>query len=1083
MKVSAVGCFLPTLLLFSIFVLTNPTKEMSSMKYALTLPDSQIWVAHTDWLGNPAAEFGVSQREGGLDFSVPEPGCGMKWSRHFDAPIDTEKMPHLMVRYRAEGISAFGDYFLYLNGRVGDLQKEFYVIMPGDLADDGRWRTICANVPPAQMDWLAMQVQAKSPKAHIQVESIIFTSEKPEFSLVDVLEYKVSDLEDGLADGLNPGDMMFVDLASYCNGDSNEKLPLMGLTPQWFQHERISADGIPFQVVLKPPNLLSTTLNAVGQFTVPINSRASEIYLLLGAHYEGEEEPSIGSGKLTQVRHVERFVVEIKYIDGVKDFIFPARIGSQRHIIEATMGVYSVMPTRQAEVEEISIHDDMRQGEFYLAGLTLNTREGENLIFATRKTTEVALGPQRESQPTVAPDMPITIAGNVIKLDNGCLRSVMNIENGLAMTSLENRYTGAECLSSPTPLFAVKYDDRWIDSSEFQVTDIATEKDGKATILSMEYDAIGGRLTLSFNDANQLAFDLQLTNLSPVEIKLTPAFLTLENLFIIDVAQDSKLEACSTDQQWYCFPRRGTVINNIPISLNAPYSGSFPMQFIDVYHPSLGGVYVMKHDLTAEYKWFRLKKDAAISLQIDYLEKSLKPQESIVLPEAVIGVHAGDWHEALRAYREWVQSWYQPAAPRKPWFREIFNFRQQFMHFALPRKSGMFDDDTKEYHFRAVIDKDIDDFGGVDYWHIFDWAWSKEYGRCGDYNHWDQIGGAPAFRKAISEIQEMGIPVGLYIEGYLVDPQSNIGKTHGEEWQLLDQDGKPYSYFAPSYNICSAVPEWQEYLAATYARIQRETNANGFYVDEMGFADPGHFCYSPHHGHPTPEPPLRGQRDLLRRIRASLPPDVAVYTEECPTDVNSQYQDGAFTYAISSVSDDWSPTHLNLYRFAFPAFKTIEIITCDRPLGSDYQSVKRIFFNGEGIWIEGIAEDWFTPETRAFIAKMHQVFRAHLKAFTTLNPMPLVPTRVGDIYANEFPATHETVWTLYNARYSTVRGELFAVKHQEGAKYVDVWNEQSLNPRIFDGYAYLSLELGPKDVGCVAQLRAPFAQKNEAKPF
>jgi len=546
-------------------------------------------------------------------------------------------------------------------------------------------------------------------------------------------------------------------------------------------------------------------------------------------------------------------------------------------------------------------------------------------------------------------------------------------------------------------------------------------------------------------------------NLSGSEKKLAYAFLTLENLFI-------------SEDQWYCFPRCGTVINNIPISLNAPYSGSFPMQFIDVYHPQLGGVYVMKHDLTDEYKWFSLKKDVAISLRIDYMEKRLKPKGSIVLPEAVIGVHAGDWHEALRAYQEWVQSWYKPAAPRKQWFRDIFNFRQQFVYFALPRKSGMFDDDTKEYHFREVIEKDIADFGGVDYLHIFDWAWSKEYGRCGDYNHWEQIGGVKAFRRAISEIQEMGIPVGLYIEGYLVDPQSNIGKAHGEEWQLLNKDGEPYNYFAPSYNICSAVRGWQEYLAETYARVCRETNANGFYVDEMGFADPGHCCYSEHHGHSVPEPPLRGQRDLVRKIRQSLPPDVAVYTEECPTDVNSQYQDGAFTYAISSVSDDWSPTHLNLYRFAFPDFKTFEIITCDRPLGSDYQSVKRIFFNGEGIWIEGIAEDWFTPETRAFIAKMHRVFKSHLEAFRTLNPMPLVPTLVGDVYANEFPAPNETVWTLYNARYATARGELLAVKHREGDKYVDIWNEQTLNPRISDGYAHLSLELGPKDVGCVARL-------------
>ena len=613
-------------------------------------------------------------------------------------------------------------------------------------------------------------------------------------------------------------------------------------------------------------------------------------------------------------------------------------------------------------------------------------------------------------------------------------------------------------MNNPSPLFSLKLEDGWITSSNFQVSDVSVHE-GTVANISLEFGAVIAQLALSFNDAHQLGCILELTNTSHTQIKLTPSFLTLENILI----------GVSQDDQWYCYPRRGAVINNIPISFNEPYSGSFPMQFMDVYHPQLGGIYVMKHDLSDEYKWFKLEKNTTVSLKIDYMEKELKSGESILLPEVVIGTHPGDWHDALAAYRQWVKSWYQPLVPRKEWFREIFNFRQQFVYFALPKKSGMFDNDTKEYNFRKVIEKDIADFGGVDYLHIFDWGWSEKYGRCGDYNHWEQIGGVDAFRRAIEQVQGMGIPVGLYIEGYLVDPQSNIGKTHGEEWQLLGPDGKPYNYFAPSYNICSAVTAWQEYLSNTYARIWRETGANGFYIDEMGFADPGHFCYNPNHGHTVPEPPLRGQRDLVRKVREALPPDVAVYTEESPVDVNSQYQDGSFTYAISSVSDDWSPTHLNLYRFAFPDFKTFEIITCDRPLGSDYQNAKRIFFNGEGIWLEGIADDWFTPETRAFIAKMNSVIKTHVKAFISTNPTPLVPTLISDIYANEFPTENETVWTLYNARYSTVRGEVLAVPHKEGDNYYDAWNEQQLHPRIYQGRAYLHLELGPKDVGCVVQ--------------
>ncbi len=42
------------------------------------------------------------------------------------------------------------------------------------------------------------------------------------------------------------------------------------------------------------------------------------------------------------------------------------------------------------------------------------------------------------------------------------------------------------------------------------------------------------------------------------------------------------------------------------------------------------------------------------------MEKEIDPEESITLPEVVIGTHYGDWHEALVAYQKWVKSWYKP---------------------------------------------------------------------------------------------------------------------------------------------------------------------------------------------------------------------------------------------------------------------------------------------------------------------------------------------------------------------------------------------------------------------------------------
>ena len=68
-----------------------------------------------------------------------------------------------------------------------------------------------------------------------------------------------------------------------------------------------------------------------------------------------------------------------------------------------------------------------------------------------------------------------------------------------------------------------------------------------------------------------------------------------------------------------------------------------------------------------------------------------------------------------------------------------------------------------------------------------------------------------------------------------------------------------------------------------------------------------------------------------------LPPDIdtknlslvfggrARSAEESPVDMVTQYQDGSFTYAMSTAHRTTTRVPLNLTRFAIPGFKTIEI--------------------------------------------------------------------------------------------------------------------------------------------------------------
>jgi len=75
------------------------------------------------------------------------------------------------------------------------------------------------------------------------------------------------------------------------------------------------------------------------------------------------------------------------------------------------------------------------------------------------------------------------------------------------------------------------------------------------------------------------------------------------------------------------------------------------------------------------------------------------------------------------------------------------------------------------------------------------------------------------------------------------------------------------------------------------------------------------------------------------------------------------------------------------------------------------------------------------------------------------------------VFANRFPGDGRVLWTLYNARYQTVRGEVLAVPHRDGAVYEDAWQGRRLTPRVADGMAYLETELAPQGLGCLVQTR------------
>lgn len=444
----------------------------------------------------------------------------------------------------------------------------------------------------------------------------------------------------------------------------------------------------------------------------------------------------------------------------------------------------------------------------------------------------------------------------------------------------------------------------------------------------------------------------------------------------------------------------------------------------------------------------------------------------------VVAAIPGDWKDQFAAYRDWVKRWYHPLVPRQKWFQGVFSLK-----CAHPIGHADF---TSEV--RATREK----LGACDYVHLFGWALQPEFGHWGDYNHFHQFGtndadGKQRFLSVIQGVQQSGVPVGLYLDGYLVSPKSvQPPQAERETWAIRAADGKPGDYYDGCYSICPYVPEWRAALPRIYQRVAADLKPNGLYIDEFGRNLPGRDCWATNHGHAVPMGMSPGESRLTKQIRAALPTNVVVYSEFFPSDVASQFQEGAFSYLYPTAylgNEEWwenrripelrherfAPHYVNLHRFAFPDFKTFHIIYSTPEVNGTWFLLKYPFFNGEGQYHKGSVPGTCDEHALAFYRRTFQLQHKFKAAFTSADVEPLVRTAIPNLFANRFSAPRQTVWTLYNANYRTQRGHLITVPHQAGVKYREAWNDRPVTVRVREDWDELEFEIGPRAVGCLVR--------------
>ncbi len=505
-----------------------------------------------------------------------------------------------------------------------------------------------------------------------------------------------------------------------------------------------------------------------------------------------------------------------------------------------------------------------------------------------------------------------------------------------------------------------------------------------------------------------LDLSLEVTNTSDQDADVTLAFPSL-TIHVSSNSQDVS----------YLFPQGVATISSDDATLSAEYGPKFLLQFTDVFAPRAGcGAAVIIEDTSGLAKTFVLKKEMdSVTDRTEY-HIHLAAHQTYSAPPAAVVLHNGDWRPGFHAYQRWLSSWQNQNAPQPEWLQRSFYMRRDY---PIGGSGLLFDEANNRYTFNRLL-QDGRSFGGIDFIDISGWALSEAKGRVGDYPI--ELGGPADLRANIEQAKREHVPTGLYFEGYLVDTNSDVGREHGAQWQLIEKNGKGKVWpNSPEIFLCPHVSAWQTYLTDRVASVAKQTGAQAVYLDEFGCDN--WQCYAAGHGHPAGANMFGGQIGMAKRLRKVLDEEglkqTILYTE-CPqVDIAAPYVDGSFTYALPSSVPGAYGAKLNLWRFAFPHVRLWDMLSSGvEPHILSPEDFRFSFWHGDGVWLKGRSDTWYGQDVLDFLRWAHPLLLKHAAAFAG-EAEPLIDSPDPHILINQFRGGGEVVYTLFNNSYETRR--------------------------------------------------------------
>lgn len=1014
------------------------------------------------WFNQPSSGARTSKGRP-LHFIVEDTGKGMGWRARLARTVNVSETPYAVLRYRASGNvgPCFTIRLLGTGGTKDRPIKELNVVVSGDLAVRNKERQVVKRMREKfTATGIAVGLKSQFDRADLWLDSIEFRVAKPKEKISDALAFRPLKVEE--ASGHK--DFLLVDVPARAH---KEPFSIPAATDDCglFSHPAIMVENIPFRLTAKD-RVPETGARWKEQkpLEVDIPAAAREIFLLIWAKVpvvDGHAGP--GHRPIGVIDQSERFTIEAVSEAGQADFFIPYNVLEEQYGLKRGLYLYVIHPEEGSVPKRLIFHDKMGScsSSFALVALTCN------------KGAPVSPEPKLGGAPTWYPALrkksapvkrkiEVKLEGSIAGLSDGIVTAELDLSEGLKWQRLEAPVYGKMAVAQ-TPLFSVGQGDKWSASDEWRVLEKKPLNDGISVVLEHKNDkhSLRATLTMRVEGAGKLKVSLALKNTGDADFMERVKFPIIEGV-----------KLGSAEDTWYYFaPVGGAMIHHVAGSVYGSHGYEHPLQVEAFFNPrEWFALTLLSNDVKGVFRWYDVgKKRTGGWYRLEYLERRLKPGATQTFPEPIVAVSPGDWHAGFNLYRQWISTWYKPKPKARNWYRKSFVLGSWR---SSEERKGV-----------SLVEQAMNarrDWGYCDAMRMYNWNirdgnrsyWSGEYDRRAVGS---LVGGEEGFRALIRKAEAAGVGVDTYTDPILVHEASyhgskkvrewGIGPSHGDTWYTIDAG-------TPAYRPCLAVKEWQDYMVGCAKYLTRDIGASILYLDETGYG--ARVCYRLDHPHDSPEPHYYGERELVRRIRAVIPEDVPICSENQPEDTRIQYQDGTHSgvYRQFLRRKKWIQAPANMVRFAFPDFKIFSLMYGYSLKSGNYELLKFLIFNGDGLYHSrsyGI-KDYYDEDSINLTRKIFRILHENADAFASDDVEPLVPTEMPGVFANRFAAEKKVVWTLYNANYRTVRGTLLRVNHVPNAKYVNLWDESSVDTRIHDDSATLSVQMGPREVGCIAQL-------------